>query len=34
MANIKMASMKDYVHNKNQIVSFGVHVQKIKNTAL
>ena len=34
ISNIKMASKKDYGHYKDQMVSFGVHVQKIKDTAL
>jgi hypothetical protein len=34
MPNIKMVSQKDYTHNIHQMVSFGAHIQKIKNTAL
>ena len=34
MPNIKIISQKDYAQNIHQMVSFGSHVQKIKNTAL
>jgi hypothetical protein len=34
MQNIKMISQKDYGQIIHQMVSFGAHIQKIKNMAL
>ena len=34
MPNIKMVSQKDYTHYIHQMISFGTHIQNIKNTAL